>query len=184
MKNTKLVKDFNKVFDFPIRTIDEIEPLESRQLRIKLLFEELQELAQAGDVSETFYNLCLFHTAKIDDFIYSTGDEHFIIKDGNNINKIEELDAITDIDYLLCGKKLSSGLHEVSDKAFELVHENNMNKAHKDYSHIGETLNGHININEYTIFPIIGGGLVLYNPDGKLTKPHDHKKVDLKQLFK
>ena len=176
MNKTELVKSFNKTFGFPIREIDEIEPLESRQLRIKLLFEELQELAQAGDLNETFYNLCSNHLIS-----YNLNDIEVI--DGNNVDKVEELDAITDIQYLLEGKKLSSGLHEISDKAFELVHENNMDKLHRDYGHVLETLDGVININEYEIVPVIGKGLGLYNPSGKLTKPHDHKKVDLKQLF-
>lgn len=190
MKSTKLVSEFNKAFNFPTRQIEEIEPLESRQLRIKLLFEELEELAQAGDVSKTFYELCNELTDKIDDIIYSSGEEHYIIKDGNNVDKLEELDAIIDIQYLLEGKKLSSGLHEVCDEAFELVHGNNMDKMHKSIEHAYKTVkqldlaNFRIETNYFECNKRQEIGYLLFNSNGKLTKPFDHKKVDLTQLFK
>jgi predicted HAD superfamily Cof-like phosphohydrolase len=187
MNQTKLVTEFNKTFDFPILNINEVESLESRQLRIKLLFEELQELAAAGDLRRTFTGLCY---EQVENCIVN-GKLHLSDEwqDGNNVNKTEELDAITDIHYLLEGKKLSSGLHEIADEAFELVHGNNMDKIHRDYKHVIQTAEKLNLVNYYTekIYYTRGNtedvGYLLFNEDGKLTKPHDHKKVDLKQLF-
>lgn len=170
------VKEFHEMFEHPIGSITSLEPLNIRQLRIKLLFEELAELAEAGDVRETMFSLChgyvVNNTARGDDF-----DSQY--SDGDNVNKKEELDAITDIQYVLDGKKLTSGLYEVCDEAFDLIHENNMQKAHRDLNHIKETSE---KTGVHLTCVIRNGVYIAQNPDGKTTKPWDHKKVTLNHL--
>lgn len=190
MNSTEKVKEFHQRFEHPIgiNTLCE-EPLKIRQLRVKLLFEELHELAEAGDVELTFHELC---EKRIKDNIAIYGHdigkfgdiEQQPLKDGNNPNKIEELDAITDIQYVLDGKKITSGLYSIADKAFELVHENNMNKSHRDYQHLLDTVSENNWLeNDYSFTEDNQGRFMLYNRDKKLTKPLDHKKVDLSVLF-
>ena len=176
---TEKVKEFHELFEHPIGTDPNcVEPLKIRQLRIKLLFEELQELAVASDVQGTFGELCT--KALNEEF-----DENETgYQDGDVVDKVEELDAITDIQYVLDGKKLTSGLHTITEEAFNLVHANNMKKAHTSLEHMLET----IHTNKWSTFDYSkkenpDGTVLLFNADGKLTKPHDHKKVDLTFLF-
>ncbi len=162
------VKEFHEMFEHPIGTISSLEPLKIRQLRIKLLFEELSELAEAGDVRQTFRDLCINKSC-----------EGFTL-DGDNVNKKEELDAITDIQYVLDGKKLTSGLYEVCEEAFDLIHENNMKKAHRSPEHVNESAE-RLGIALTCIER--NGIFVAVNSDGKTTKPWDHEKVTLNHLI-
>lgn len=176
MSTVDKVKRFHEIFEHPIGDSPlHVEPRNTRSLRIKLLFEELQELAEAGDMIGTFQNLCV-------NFITTVSEKYGkIITDGDNVNKIEELDAITDIQYVLDGKKLTSGLYTVTDEAFDLVHENNMNKAHLSEEHIMETSNK-INKNLRAVFR--NDVWIAIDKNGKVIKPLDHKKVDLSSLIK
>lgn len=167
---TQKVKEFHELFEHPIGSLNETEPLKVRQLRIKLLFEELNELSEAGDLQNTFFSLC-------NNYIKNLG---WCYPDGDDVNKTEELDALCDIEYVLHGKINTSGIHEIFDEAFDLVHENNMNKAHSTKAYAEETINKN-NI-EATIVERFGGFLVIRS-DGKLIKPWNHKKVDLSKLF-
>lgn len=176
---TEKVKEFHELFEHPVgeSTIC-LEPLKIRQLRIKLLFEELQELAEAGDVMGTFESLC--HKV-ISDFTADNGQSNV---DGENVDKVEELDAICDLQYVLDGKKLTSGLYRCTDEAFDLVHENNMSKAHDDMAHVQATADKYVwqKDRDYTVTET-DRGFLMYNIAGKLIKPHDHKKVDLVTLI-
>jgi predicted HAD superfamily Cof-like phosphohydrolase len=178
----EMVKEFHELFEHPVgKDFTHVEPLKIRQLRIKLLFEELEELAVAGDVRETFFNLCNDHMNENRQRGGDNGDCDHI--DGDNVDKKEELDAITDLQYVLDGKKLTSGLHALTKEAFELIHENNMKKAHIDQEHAVATIK-HINLDKGVWETVAKNGKVLlYNPDGKLTKPWDHDKVDLSKLL-
>lgn len=170
--NLKMVTEFHLLFNHPIgygSTCE--EPRNIRQLRLKLLFEELVELAEASDVRDTMNELCSAYF-----------DNHEGVIDGDNVDKVEELDALCDLQYVLSGKILTAGLHEVFDENFQIVHENNMKKAHTSYDHAKETVlvKGEDALLNYTVAQQKGGKWLLFNKDGKLTKPHDHVKVKLK----
>lgn len=176
-KSLQQVAEFHSTFEHPIaKGPYSKEDLKIRQLRIKLLFEELAELAEAGDVRGTFYMLC-------QDFINMPKSVSQPPSDGNNVDKIEELDALCDIQYVLNGKILTSGLHNIFDIAFDTVHHNNMSKAHRDKAHAEETIrvlksrpqHGPV---EYSIIER-NGVIILINDHGKVLKPHDHVKVKL-----
>jgi hypothetical protein len=55
-----------------------------------------------------------------------------------------------------------------------------MAKAHTSIDHVKETarVKGLVGHTIYTLF----NKFLLYNSDGKLIKPHDHKKVSLKNF--
>lgn len=173
-KTTELVRCFHEVFEHPVGNLTEIEPLKIRQLRIKLLFEEIAELAEAGDVTGTLLSLC--HT-------YIRNAESNKYSDGDNVDQLEELDALCDIQYVLDGKKLTSGLSgELFSDAFLIVHANNMTKAHKSREHARETVLKNVMAEGFEIREK-NGLTLLYNADHKLTKPHDHVKVSLQPLL-
>lgn len=73
-------------------------------------------------------------------------------------NKVEILDALIDMAYILFGTVASHGMIEEFIKGFKLVHENNMTKVQED-------------------------GKVMKNPDGKVLKPLGYTPVNLKGLL-
>lgn len=116
-KYIETVREFHEVFNHPINEVNQEIPLNVRQLRVKLIFEELQELSVASDVTETFLSLCQEVINKKENII-----------DGDNVNKVEELDALCDLQYVLSGGIISLGHSQNFDKAFENVHDSNMSK--------------------------------------------------------
>jgi hypothetical protein len=181
--------EFAKTFNQHIGSLDEIEPLKSRQLRVKLIFEELKEYAKASDVMETFEWLC-FDSIKDhleNNELWNDGEEShqevqlgINLPDGDNVNKTEQLDALTDLTVVVDGSKISGGFHEISDEAMDLVYQNNMNKAHKSTLHVAET-SAKLGVE---LTPVYSDGKWLaYDLNGKLIKPHDHIKVKLSTLL-
>lgn len=184
------VKEFHDTFEHPVGTLDTPESLKIRQLRIKLLFEELAELAEASDCRRTLAVLCdsyCVSLAEIHGGLERTKEEFTEqvneildardIQDGDNVNRKEELDALCDIQYVLSGKILTGGYHPIFDKNFAIVHANNMTKAHRSVEHCQETILRN-NMENTQIIPK-GDVFILHNSHGKLTKPWDHQKVAL-----
>lgn len=185
--SVKMVKQFHDLFEHPIGRVIGQEPLNIRQLRIKLLFEELAELAEAGDVRQTMAVLSSQYLQKVNARIIIEKDQTQNIAfdlppDGNNVDSVEEADALADLQYVLDGKKLTSGLYLYMDAIFERVHMNNMSKAHRTEDHANETMDKKPDEAPFT--KALRGDLwFLYNKDGKLTKPWDHKKVSIASLL-
>jgi predicted HAD superfamily Cof-like phosphohydrolase len=73
-------------------------------------------------------------------------------------NKVEILDALIDMAYVLFGTVASHGMTDEFMKGFSLVHRNNMTKIQKN-------------------------GKVLKNPEGKILKPDGYVSVDLSSLL-
>ena len=170
-KSLKQVQEFHEIFNHTIGNLEEVEPLSVRQLRIKLLFEELQELAEASDCEATFENLCNIYLG--------IGDAPLYEKDGNNVNQLEELDALCDLQYVLNGKIITAGMQGIFDREFNKVHQNNMSKAHTSYWQALETAR-RLKLVDSQIESKNGiDRYVLTNSSGKIIKPHDHKKVEL-----
>jgi predicted HAD superfamily Cof-like phosphohydrolase len=183
----KQVSEFHQLFEHQIgENSSHEEPLNIRQLRIKLLFEELKELAEASDCKRTFVELCDNYTL---DVLDGLGDmegqkserEQVLTKleihDGDNVNKLEELDALCDIQYVLNGKILTAGLHKVFDREFTVVHQNNMTKAHSSLEHADETL--YKTLKDKGTIVEKNGYFIVLNESLKVIKPWDHTKVKL-----
>jgi len=73
-------------------------------------------------------------------------------------NKVEILDALVDIAYVLFGTINAHGMQKEFVEGFRIVHENNMTKVQED-------------------------GKVLKDASGKVLKPEGYKKVDLRNLL-
>ena len=83
-------------------------------------------------------------------------------------NLVEVLDSLVDQAYILYGTILRHGLQDVFEKAFDMVHENNMSKLGPDGK------------------PIINGENGVLDPEkplGKVLKPKDFKPVNLSILL-
>ncbi len=174
------VKEFHESFDHPVSSYKEEISLKLRQLRVKLLFEELEELAEASDVLATFNDLCLNSTRNLNEILSSGGD----VKDGNSVNKKEEIDALCDIQYVLSGAVLALGYQDIFDESFDEVHRSNMSKM---CSNIDEVLDTQKVYNEKGMesFYVEKGNryIVLRKEDNKVLKNVNYSEANLEKFL-
>lgn len=92
---------------------------------------------------------------------YSLGKEELdeYIEAVNQEDLIEILDSLANQLYILFGTICKHGLQNHIEKAFDLVHQNNMAKLGPD-------------------------GKPIFRADGKILKPENFKKVNLKSIIK
>jgi len=118
------VEEFHKVFGAPTGPGNGSLALDRKQLRIKLIFEELKELAEAMGVEGTFFELCadaVIENCKKDPDNWS--------RDNNWIDPVATLDAECDLQVVLSGTIIENGHAEIFDEAFAEVHRSNMSKS-------------------------------------------------------
>lgn len=132
------VEEFHNAFSHPINDIPNVRNKELNALRVKLLLEEVLELASALDVPNEAV-----------DFFEAWIDSQPCEDDGTLLGKldaVEVLDALSDIQYVLDGAYLALGYHNMKDDAFAAVHESNMSKLGEDgkpvYREDGKVLKG------------------------------------------
>ena len=165
------VSKFHKTFNHPINDMWSDVDLKYRRLRVSLLFEELEELSRASDVSTTFMSLC--------EDIIKKGD---CKEDGNNVDKVEELDALCDIQYVLSGAVLTLGHHKNFDKAFQNVQDSNMTKACKTMEEVNGTMEHYKNKGVDSYYVQRGDSfIVLRKGDEKVLKNINYTPASLKQ---
>ena len=120
------VQEFHETYGLPVRAGVDLSCGQTKELRINLLQEELDELKEALE----------------------------------NNDKIETLDALIDLQYVLDGAFLSFGLQDVKQAAFEEVHSSNMSKLGAD------------------------GKPIRREGDGKVLKGPNYFKPDMAQFIK
>ncbi|UYZ60160.1 nucleoside triphosphate pyrophosphohydrolase family protein [Hymenobacter latericus] len=113
----------------PIRTEQGQPSIEERKINVRLILEELNELARDGYGIETSFKFMLFKLI---------ADDLYVNKDGNIVcggpgdteqyNPVATLDALCDLRVVCDGPVLSSGLQGVFPAAMREVHVTNMNK--------------------------------------------------------
>ena len=138
------VDEFHVAFDHPRNNVEDNVSLKDRQQRVNLIFEENKELAQASDVMGTFQLRCLETLSEISsgtrDFLETLYEDGNLDEDGDNVDKVEELDALCDIQYVLSGAIISLGHYANFDKAFDDVHISNMSKMCSTIREVDETI--------------------------------------------
>lgn len=167
------VKEFHETFDHPVNDVKDNISLDVRQLRIKLLFEELKELSESTDTRGTFSSLCL-----------ETISEFVEMGDGNNVDKVEELDALGDIQYVLSGAILALGHSEKFDEAFKDIHNSNMTKLCNSMDEVEDTIKYYVEsrgMDKDDITHVPNGDKFMVNrkSDMKVLKNVHYQEVDL-----
>ncbi len=181
-KYLKSVEDFHKQFNNPVNSYRDSIDLNIRQLRIKLLFEEIEELSEASDVKKTFLNLCKDVIEKESD-----GNRKGIFsKDDNGVDKKEELDALCDIMYILMGGVLVLGHQQNFESAFDEVHNSNMSKMCSTMEEVEKTIAFYKEKDgtEAIFVPKGDKWIVLRKNDGKVLKNVFYKEADLQKFVK
>ena len=120
------VQEFHETYGLPVEAEQTTGSTQTKELRINLLQEELDELKEALE----------------------------------NNDKIETLDALIDLQYVLDGAFLSFGMQDVKEAAFNEVHRSNMSKLGAD------------------------GKPIRREGDGKVMKGPNYFKPDMVQFIK
>ena len=176
---TEKVMEFHENFNHPINDQKNHIDLKTRQLRIKLLFEELQELAEASDVRQTFVTLC--ESNSMGYYINQGVDEI----DGDNIDKKEELDALCDLQYVLSGAILSLGFQNEFDDAFSEVHDSNMSKMCDTEDEVKDTVDHYKEQGVESHFIKKGNKFIVMRVgDNKILKNKHYKEANLTKFIK
>lgn len=168
------VAQFHKTFGHPINDKKDAIDLKTRQLRNKLIFEENEELAEASDVRKTFYELCKAYIEKY---------EANPVEDGDNVDKVEELDALGDIQYVLSGGVLALGHQENFDDAFQDIQDSNMSKGCKNQQEADDTQKHYADkgVESYVV-ERDGLLIVLRKEDDKVLKNRHYTPTSLEQF--
>jgi|VirMetMinimDraft_7_1064189.scaffolds.fasta_scaffold20236_4 predicted HAD superfamily Cof-like phosphohydrolase len=173
-KYLEQVKDFHEAFNHPVEeTIEEHGNHKLRELRLKLLYEEIEELSNAMGTDGTLHKLC----------------KETLTKPINNImyDKTETLDALCDIQYVLSGAVISLGYKNVFDEAFDEVQRSNMSKMCSTIEQSEDTIKYYkeernepldINVTEKE------DGYIIVREDGKILKNKYYSPADLEQFIK
>lgn len=112
------VELFQKTFGDEVNELGSVPTIAKRKLRIKLLFEEMKELAIDGYGLEAFFkSICIDHL----DFSKESIDTEIF-------NPEEALDAVSDILVVTFGAACINGHNTIIDKAFDETMRSNMSK--------------------------------------------------------
>ncbi len=151
--------------------------LSNRQLAIKLIFEELQELSEALDVKQTFTELCNDVFCKSEYNILTGGTKEV---DGNEVNEVEVLDAFADIEYTCLWGINTTGLDKKYDEAFEEVCRSNDSKACSSLEEAEEGVAIYAEKGELVeIVPNLGKYVLKNKQTGKIRKSPNYSPAKL-----
>jgi predicted HAD superfamily Cof-like phosphohydrolase len=177
-KYINAVKEFHETFNHPVNDYKNDIDVKTRQLRVKLLFEELQELATASDVLSQFVTLCT-NVSKDFNLLYN------LKPDGDGtVDKKEEIDALCDLQYVLSGAILALGHQENFEKAFDEVQRSNMSKMCHSEKEVEDTIK-HYKEKDGTkayAFKKGEGWLILREGDDKVLKNVYYEVAQLEQF--
>ena len=165
------VEKFHKSFNHPIEDNIIEDNIDIRKLRLKLLFEELEELSNAMGTDDTFHELCQSTLNK--------GEQNT-----DNYDKVETLDALCDIQYVLSGAVLAMGYKNVFDEAFDEVQRSNMSKMCEDLDTAQRTVDYYKKERgEELPMNIVpkGNKYIVVRQDKKILKSINYSPTDLKK---
>ncbi len=115
----RLVRDFHEAFGHPVNHTVIVPDEATLRLRLRLIFEEAKELAQALGM-----DIC------VDGFRLEDSAEFDFVPNGKSVDLVEAADALGDIDYVTQGANVVFGFpgHQI----FMAIHKSNMSKLGAD----------------------------------------------------
>jgi hypothetical protein len=151
--------------------------IDDRKLRLKLIFEELTELAEAYGLEKTFLNI-----AK--KLIYETELSMIESIDTKEFNRTEALDALCDLSVVVNGGYCISGFTNIAEEAYEETMKSNMSKF--CYS-LDEALVTVANKEDWTYKQVVVDDKIIYailrKEDGKIMKSSSFFKPDYNKFL-
>jgi len=124
----KQVELFQRTFGDIVANLGEIPSVEKRKLRLKLIFEELSELAEAYGLEATMVDICQGYVSDAYDCVTHKIGVTRYPKDTELFNPEEALDAVCDLLVVTYGGACINGHSTIIDKAFDETMRSNMSK--------------------------------------------------------
>lgn len=173
------VKEFMLTFKQNVRETPTIPAESEVKFRLKLILEELAEIARDSGASRTFLGL-------MDDKIFEI--KKYLNDRGNKEETVDikgVLDNLADLRYVADGMAITFGLGSVFDAAFDDVHKANMSKVCDTEEDAKVTVEKYKSENIETYYvPSEGKFLVYRTVDDKALKSHKWKEADLSNYVK
>ena len=162
------VKEFTKEFKQLMPLIPTLPSSDIIQLRLKLMLEELTELAVASGQVGKYHSLLeeeLFNVETIEP---------------TEPNMIECMDALCDIGYIHVGTVVAYGLEDYYDHNFNLVHKSNMSKLCKNMDEVDATIKFYKNKGIDVTYEKNGKYYIIKRiSDGKILKNINYNAVQI-----
>jgi hypothetical protein len=109
-------------------TENHIPSIEDRKLRLKLIFEELEELADAYGLMRYFDSIIASNLFSKNKFNAMEDCIDYSTADSEEFNKIEALDALCDLSVVVNGGYCISGFTDIAQEAYDETMRSNMSK--------------------------------------------------------
>jgi predicted HAD superfamily Cof-like phosphohydrolase len=170
LEREKKVKKFMDLMDQKVSDHPSNTPLETRRLALKLIFEELEELAVALDVRETWKKLCEGNL--------TSAYNH---PDGDNVDEVETLDALADIEYTTLWGVNATGLGSTYNDAFNEVCRSNDSKGCDTFKDAKESSQMFEDKGISTNIIPVGDKFVIKDKNGKVKKPINYSPAQLEK---
>lgn len=133
MHSINIVREFHQTFGHPVADKPTAATKELRELRVRLIAEELVEYADALGVELTIEPAGTTHEVEVSAFATDMA-----------VNLVEAADALGDLDYVVQGANLIHGFP--AEKIVAEIHRSNMSKLGEDgkpiYREDGKVLKG------------------------------------------
>lgn len=177
MNQIKQVELFQRTFGDIVAELGEVPNVEKRKLRLKLIFEELKELAEAYGLESTFNHVCInsldFSKEAIDTEIF---------------NPEEALDATCDLLVVTYGAACIDGHNSIINEAFDETMKSNMSKSCNTLDEAQYTVAQYHKEGRDTYYKLIDGLYAIYDSNThKILKNKDEIngffKPDYKKLL-
>ncbi len=168
MKPIEQVIKFQRIFGDEVNDLGTIPSIEKRKLRLKLIFEELSELAEAYGLKSTFGEICEDYTHKIVDCD---------ILDNHKYDEVEALDAISDLLVVVYGGACINGQSSIIDEAFDETMRSNMSKSCKTLDQALYTIAQYHKEGRDTYYKLVDGLYIIYDSNtNKILKNKDENE--------
>jgi hypothetical protein len=173
------VVEFQKYGGHTVKNVGDnyVPTVEERKLRLKLIFEELSELADAYGMKKTFADMCQNHA-----------DNHFEVIIGFNdtleFNKVESLDALCDLSVVVNGSYCTSGFTDIAQEAYDETMRSNLSKFCYSLEEAQIAIKGRDDW-EYSVKTIDGKTVYAFirKEDNKIMKGPNFFKPDYSKLL-
>jgi len=167
------VSKFHDAFEHPIEIEIKEDNLELRELRLSLLFEEIVELSFAMGTNKKLRELI----AKFQDTINENPVKY---------DKVETVDALGDMQYVLSGGVLAMGYTNVFDLCFDEIQRSNMSKMCATKQEAEDTIKYYKEERGETAEMHIiekNGNFIVKRADGKILKNMYYSPANLEQFI-
>lgn len=180
MNQIKDVKEFVIATGQPVLELNEDISADRKKLRLNLIAEELLELASSFDTGDDGNKEYGSYVHYVVAFINNTYTKHHPYKMSGD--KVEQLDALTDLLYVVNGTIIECGLEDVAEDAWNEVHRSNMSKILTDRTvAYNEARNQTVNCHVEEVAP--SKYVIRKDSDNKVVKPNTYYPANLRRIL-